>query len=69
MAPVCINHTEHRANNNHKVNVPSLPTTGVPATVAVPFPLSVKVTPPGRLPNSARLAVGKPVVVMVKEGK
>ena len=24
MAPVCINHTEHRANNNHKVNVPSL---------------------------------------------
>src|SRR5437667_97563 len=24
MAPVCINHTEHRANNNHRVNVPSL---------------------------------------------
>src|SRR5205823_236452 len=24
MAPVCINHTEHRANNNHKVNMPSL---------------------------------------------
>ena len=24
MAPVCINHSEHRVNNNHKVNVPSL---------------------------------------------
>src|SRR5436305_12447042 len=24
MAPVSINHSEHRVNNNHKVNVPSL---------------------------------------------
>src|SRR2546421_389661 len=24
MAPVCINHSEHRVNNNHEVNVPSL---------------------------------------------
>src|SRR5207253_1763050 len=50
-----------------RVYVPSLPTTGVPARVAVPLPLLVKLTPAGRAPDSARLGAGKPVVVIVKE--
>ena len=47
-----------------KVNVPS--TVGVPASEAVPLPLSVKVTPAGSAPDSDRDAVGYPVVVTVK---
>jgi hypothetical protein len=35
--------------------------------VAVPFPLSVKVTPLGRLPVLLSAAVGDPVVVTVKD--
>ena len=35
-----------------------MPAAGVPARVAVPLPLSVKVTPLGRAPVSARAAVG-----------
>ena len=42
------------------------PAAGVPARVAVPLPLSTKVTPAGRRPVSLRAAVGKPVVVTVK---
>ena len=38
---------------------------GVPLSVAVPFPLSVKVTPLGRAPVSARDGVGTPVDVTV----
>jgi len=46
---------------------PLEPTAGVPASVAVPSPLSVKVTPPGRgeLPIDSD-GVGTPVVVTVK---
>ena len=39
---------------------------GVPATVAVPSPLSVKVKPAGNVPVSVMAAVGEPVVVTVK---
>ncbi len=39
---------------------------GVPASVAVPLPLSANVTPPGKVPVSLRLGVGEPVVVTVK---
>ncbi len=42
------------------------PAAGVPARVAVPFPLSVKVTPFGSGPDSDRAAVRLPVVVTVK---
>ena len=45
------------------------PAPGVPARVAVPSPLSRKVTPPGRRPVSLRAAVGKPVAVTVKVPK
>jgi len=38
-----------------------------PAIVAVPLPLSVKLTPIGRLPTSVRLGVGVPDVVTEKE--
>ena len=48
-----------------KENVPPLPAAGVPASVAVPFPLSVNVTPPGNVPDSLKLPVGKPVEVIV----
>lgn len=48
------------------LNVP--PVVGMPARVAVPLPLLVKVTPVGKLPVSARLVgIGKPVVVTVNE--
>ena len=40
---------------------------GVPPSVPVPFPLFVKVIPPGRAPASERLGAGKPVVVMPTE--
>ena len=36
---------------------------GVPLRVAVPFPLSLKVTPPGSVPVSVKDGVGNPVVV------
>ena len=39
---------------------------GVPAIVAVPSPLSVKVTPEGRSPVADSAAVGNPVEVTVK---
>lgn len=39
----------------------------VPDRVAVPFPLSVKVTPVGRVPLSLSDGVGEPVVVTVNE--
>ena len=51
-----------------RVNVwmPPVPTAGVPAKVAVPSPLSVRVTPAGKSPFSEIAAVGKPVVVTAK---
>src|SRR6266850_42883 len=45
--------------------VPAVPDAGVPLSFPVPFPLSVKVTPPGSVPDSTRLGAGKPVVVTV----
>lgn len=39
---------------------------GVPASVAVPLPLSVKVTPVGRVPDSRRDGLGKPLVLTTK---
>ncbi len=38
---------------------------GVPASVAVPFPLSVKLTPLGSVPVAWRAGVGTPVEVTV----
>jgi hypothetical protein len=38
----------------------------VPAKVAVPLPLSVKVTPAGSAPDSDSAGVGTPVAVTVK---
>ena len=46
--------------------VPPVPAAGVPPSVAVPFPLFVKVTPLGRVPDSLSAGVGDPVVVTVK---
>ena len=46
--------------------VPAVPDAGVPLSVAVPFPLFVKVTPLGSAPDSVRDGVGDPVVVTVK---
>ena len=43
-----------------------MPASGVPVSVAVPSPLSTKVTPPGSAPVSLSAGVGKPVVVTVK---
>ena len=43
-----------------------MPVDGVPLRLAVPLPLSVKVTPPGRAPLSLSAGVGKPLVVTVK---
>ena len=40
---------------------------GVPWRVAVPLPLSLKVTPVGSAPVSVMLGVGAPVVVTVKK--
>src|SRR5262249_62070033 len=45
---------------------PPVPPVGVPPSVAVPFPLFVKVTPLGRVPDSLSAGVGDPVVVTVK---
>lgn len=46
---------------------PAVPEAGVPETVAVPLPLSVKVTPEGRAPVSERAGGGEPLAVTVKE--
>ena len=46
---------------------PPLLAAGVPAMVAVPLPLLVKVTPLGSAPDSLSVADGVPVVVTVKE--
>ena len=43
-----------------------MPAAGVPARVAVPLPLSTKVTPEGSAPVSLSAGVGNPVVVTVK---
>jgi len=40
---------------------------GVPASVAVPLPLSTKVTPVGSAPDSVIVGVGLPVVVTEKK--
>ena len=45
-----------------KVNVPFLPTGGTPPSVAVPLPLSVKVTKLGA-PDMEKLGVGEPLEV------
>ena len=44
-----------------------VPAAGVPDRVAVPLPLSAKVTPLGKGPDSESAAVGLPEVVTVKE--
>jgi hypothetical protein len=45
--------------------VPPVPAAGVPASVAVPFPLSAKITPPGNEPVSDSTGCGFPVEVTV----
>src|SRR5207245_5127650 len=45
--------------------IAAVPAAGVPLSVPVPFPLSVKVTPLGSAPVSVRVGVGVPVVVTV----
>jgi len=48
--------------------MPTLPGAGVPLSVPVPFPLSTKVTPPGKVaPPSLRAGSGKPVVITVND--
>jgi hypothetical protein len=47
--------------------VPPLKAAGVPLKVAVPLPLSVKVTPVGKLPVMLNEGVGEPVLVIVNE--
>jgi hypothetical protein len=51
---------------NVREYVPPVLDAGVPLKLAVPFPLSLKVTPAGRVPVSARDGVGAPVAVTVK---
>ena len=46
--------------------MPPVPGSGVPDSVAVPSPLSAKVTPAGKVPVSLIDGVGLPVVVTVK---
>ena len=43
--------------------VPSAPAAGVPASVAVPFPLSTNVTPAGSEPDRVSVGAGNPVAV------
>ena len=45
---------------------PPPPAAGVPASVAVPSPLSTKVMPDGNEPTLVRLGTGKPLVVTMK---
>lgn len=47
--------------------VAPLPAAGVPASVAVPSPLSRNVTPAGKVPDSDSAAVGDPEAVTVNE--
>jgi hypothetical protein len=47
--------------------VPPAPGAGVPVRVAVPLPLSLKVTPAGSVPDSDRVGAGNPVVVTWKD--
>ena len=49
--------------------VPPLPDAGVPLRVAVPSPLSLKVTPLGSAPDSVKDGVGKPVVSTVNDAE
>ena len=50
------------------IYVPAVPTAGVPAKVAVPLPLSTKVTPLGSVaPPSDKLGIGDPVAVTVND--
>jgi hypothetical protein len=46
-----------------RVYVPPVAAAGVPASVAVPSPLSVNVTPPGNAPVWLSVGFGNPVVV------
>ncbi len=46
--------------------MPPVPAAGVPEIVAVPFPLSLNVTPRGSLPVSDNAELGAPVDVTVK---
>ena len=46
--------------------LPPVPVVVVPAIVAVPLPLSVNVSPPGRAPDSVMAGAGAPVVDTVK---
>ncbi len=45
----------------------AVPDAGVPLSVPVPFPLSVKVTPVGSAPVSTKDGTGKPVVITVND--
>ena len=49
------------------VKTPVLPAAAVPASVAVPSPLSVKLMPTGSAPISLIVGTGKPVVVMLND--
>ena len=46
--------------------VPPVPLAGVPEMVAVPLPLSTKLSPLGSVPDSDSAGAGSPVVVMAK---
>jgi len=47
----------------------AVPDAGVPLSVPVPFPLSVKVTPFGSAPVSIKDGFGKPVVITVNDAE
>jgi hypothetical protein len=51
---------------NVRAKVPPLPDAGVPLSVAVPFPLSLNVTPLGSAPVAVSDGVGVPAVVTEK---
>jgi len=48
-----------------KVKTPPVPAAGVPASVAVPSPLMLNVTPAGNVPLLVNAGAGKPVVEIV----
>lgn len=52
---------------NVREYVPAVPDAGIPLRVPEPFPLSVKVTPAGSFPVSAKDGAGKPVVKTVND--